>query len=100
MTKEDETEKEEDDEDKDEGDSHVQEAEIIQRFKITHPHRESDSSKKVPPLNITALQNVKRAGTAANPISTVYRGQPPVRNRVETAHTGRRMVNGGKNFLS
>lgn len=50
----------------------------------------------VPPLNIMALNQAKRVGTAANTLSNVYQGVVPKREGLETARTGRRMVNGGK----
>jgi len=47
-------------------------------------------------LNIQVLTDSKRAGTAAiNPMN-VYQGVVPKREGLETARTGRRMVNCGK----
>jgi len=55
--------------------------------------KEDSPYQQIPPLNINAIKEVKRVGTAAINIKSVYKGTTPKREGLETARTARRMVN-------
>lgn len=61
---------------------------------ITQP----DTKYDIPPLNMMALNQVKRVGTANVPIKNVYQATARKRESLGTARTARRMVNQGKYF--